>query len=40
MSVSDLLNTEKRLDWKDKVSLKFHGVTTWLTNNYNTYISQ
>ena len=31
---------EKGLDWKDRVNFKIHDVTTWLTNNYNTHISQ
>ena len=30
----------KRLDKKDKVSLKFYDVTTWLTSNCNTHIAQ
>ena len=30
----------KRLDKKDKVNFKFYNVTAWLTNSYNTYISQ
>ena len=25
---------------KDKVNLKVHDVTSWLTNNYNTHIAQ
>ena len=29
-----------RPDWKDEVNFKFYDVTTWLTNNYNTYIAQ
>ena len=31
---------EKRLDQKDKINSKIHGVTTWLRNNCNTYIAQ
>ena len=29
---------KKRLDEKDKVNFKIHGVTTWLTNNYNNIL--
>ena len=35
-----LVMWEKRLDEKDKMNFKIHDVTTWLTNNYNTPISQ
>ena len=28
----------KRLDWKDKVNFKFHDVTAWLTNYFNTQL--
>ena len=31
---------EKRLEWKDKVSFKIYGVTTWLTNTCNAHIDQ
>ena len=31
---------KKQLDWKDNVNFKIHDVTTWLTNNCNTYIAQ
>ena len=31
---------EKRLDLKTKVNFKIYYVTTWLTNNCNTNISQ
>ena len=31
---------EKRLDQKNKVNFKLYDVTTWLTNNCNTYIVQ
>ena len=30
---------KERLDQKDKVNFKIHDITTWLTNNYNTYIT-
>ena len=30
----------KRLDEKDKVSFKFYDVTAWLTNYFNTHITQ
>ena len=30
----------KRLDKKDKLNFKFYDVTAWLTNNYNTHVSQ
>ena len=30
----------KRLYKKDKINFKFYDVTTWLTNNRNTHISQ
>ena len=33
-------HVEKRLDSKDKVSLKIYDVSTWSTNNYNTHIAQ
>ena len=33
-------HVEKRLDWKDKVNSKLYGVTTWETDNCNTYIPQ
>ena len=37
----DFLVVQKKLfDQKDKVNFKFYDVTTWLTNNYNTYIAQ
>ena len=29
---------KKRIDWEDKVNFKI--VTTWFTNNCNTYIAQ
>ena len=28
---------EKRLNKKDTVNLEIHGVTAWLTKNYNTH---
>ena len=28
------------LGWKDKVNFKIYDLTTWLTNNYNTYIAK
>ena len=31
---------KKWLGWKDKVNFKFHDVTAWLTNNYNTHTAQ
>ena len=31
---------KKRLDKKDKVNIKIYDVTAWLTNHYNTYITQ
>ena len=30
---------KERLDQKDNVNFKIHDITTWLTNNYNTYIT-
>ena len=30
----------KQLDGKEKVNFKFYDLTAWLTNNYNTHISQ
>ena len=33
-------NVEKRLEKKNKVNFKFYDVTTWLTNNFNTHITQ
>ena len=30
---------KKRFDQKDKNDLKIYDITTWLANNYNTYIS-
>ena len=30
---------KERLDQKDKVNFKIHDITTWLTNNYDTYIA-
>ena len=35
-----LVKQKKRLDKKNKVNFKTYGVTTWLTNNYNTHIAQ
>ena len=31
---------KKRLDEKDKVNFKVYDITTWSTNNCNTYIVQ
>ena len=36
----DVLTMQKKLSWKDNVDFKNHGVTTWLTYNYNTHIFQ
>ena len=30
----------KRLDYKDKINLKRYDVTAWLTNHFNTHITQ
>ena len=32
-----LVMQEKRLNKKDTVNLEIHGVTAWLTKNYNTH---
>ena len=33
-------NVTKQLDNKAKFSPEFYDTTTWLTNNYNTFITQ
>ena len=33
-------HVEKPLDWEDEVNFEIYDVTTWLTNNCNTYIAQ
>ena len=38
--LSNFCHVEKQLDQKDKVNFKIYDVTTWLTNNCNTYIDQ
>ena len=35
-----LVMQKKRLNQKGKVNLKIYDVTTWLTNNFNTHITQ
>ena len=35
-----LVMKEKRLDLKDMIDFKIYDVTAWLTNNYNTHITQ
>ena len=35
-----LVIQKKRLDYKDKVSLKIHDIATWLTNICNTCIAK
>ena len=40
MSSQKLFSFSKRLDYKDQVYFKFCDVTTWLTNNCNTHITQ
>ena len=35
-----LFMQKRQLDQKSKADFKIHDVTTWLTNNNNTYIAQ
>ena len=39
--LSSLFTHAEKMAWlKEKVNFKIYDVTTWLTNNYNTYIAQ
>ena len=38
--VSTFGHVEKQLDQKNKISFKIHGVTTWLTSNYDAHIAK
>ena len=40
LKVGHSSSKKERFDYKDKVNIKIHDVTTWLTNNYNTHIAQ